>query len=109
MCIRDRYNNVDVLYDYIPSSIMSSHPFTPIIIIHIFDLLGHPLLTYYFWRRYNNNKNNNNNNNNSNNSIATTPPPDNRDKNNDKSIHIIDEICTWPVLISAYIFSRVGV
>ena len=91
------YNNVDVLYDYIPSSIMSSHPFTPIIIIHIFDLLGHPLLTYYFWLRYNNN----------NNSIATTPPPDNRDKNNDKSIHIIDEICTWPVLISAYIFSRV--
>ena len=96
------YNNVDVLYDYIPSSVMSSHTFTPIIIIHIFDLLGHPLLTYYFWRRYNNN-----NNNNSNNSIATTPPPDNRDKNNDKSIHIIDEICTWPVLISAYIFSRV--
>jgi hypothetical protein len=97
------YNNVDVLYDYIPSSVMSSHPFTPIAIIHIFDLLGHPLLTYYFWRRYNNNKNNNS----SNNSIATTPPPDNRDNNNSKSIHIIDEICTWPVLISAYIFSRV--
>ena len=84
------YNNVDVLYDYIPSSIMSSHPFTPIIVIHIFDLLGHPLLTYYFWRRYNNNKNNNS----SNNSIATTSPSDNGDKNN-MSIKddLINQIC----------------
>ena len=101
------YNNVDVLYDYIPSSVMSSHPLTPIIIIHIFDLLGHPLLTYYFWRRYNNN----NSNSTVYTGITTTPPSDNGDKNsntnNDKSIHIIDEICTWPVLISAYIFSRV--
>jgi hypothetical protein len=84
-----------------PSFVMSSHPLIPLTIIHIFDLLGHPLLTYYFWRRYNNNSNSNNFT-----TTIPTPPPDNGDNNNNKSIHIVDEICTWPVLISAYLFSR---
>jgi hypothetical protein len=97
------YNNVDVLYDYMPSFVMSSHPLIPITIIHVFDLLGHPLLTYYFWRRYNNI---NNNNNISNTTIPTPPNGDNDNNKNNESIHIVDEICTWPVLIAAYLFSR---
>mmetsp|Transcript_13759 Transcript_13759/g.14873 ORF Transcript_13759/g.14873 Transcript_13759/m.14873 type:complete len:234 (-) Transcript_13759:32-733(-) len=85
---------------------------------HILDLLGHPLLTYYFWRRYNDtNKNKNNNsttkiNNVNNENNSTTTNNSNKKNNNNNtfiSISIIsmNDICTWPVIGSAFLYSRI--
>lgn len=67
---------------------VSTHSLLAMFVSHILDLLGHPLLTYYFWWKHRCNK---------------------RDsKTNLKQNKADDEIIfTWPVILSAYCYSRV--
>lgn len=85
----------------------SYHSLTAMAISHILDLLGHPLLTYYFWRRHNdNNKNNNSAKINANDNNSTTI--DNNNNNNNTFISIfINDICSWPVIVSSFMYSRI--
>lgn len=81
-----------ILYDNMPETI-KDHIFHPdtgdihyespsaqamMIVSHVLDLLGHPLLTYYFWRRH---------------------------KNNGGTA--ADIFLSWPVIVFSYIYSRI--
>lgn len=81
----------------------SAHSIIAMMSSHVLDLLGHPILTYYFWRRYKNDSGNlktsitNSNGNNTENSTGSSC----------RSIGCFDDVCTWPIVISAYLYSRV--
>lgn len=65
-------------------------------ICHFLDFLGHPLLAYYYWSRCQNQKNEDDSNQQSTSNQTTI------DKNSDDD----GIISTWPVILSAYSFSR---
>mmetsp|Transcript_24963 Transcript_24963/g.68840 ORF Transcript_24963/g.68840 Transcript_24963/m.68840 type:complete len:300 (+) Transcript_24963:260-1159(+) len=67
----------------------STHSLLAMLLSHVLDLLGHPLLTYYFWRKNKSSKR------------ATETHP-NQNKPDDH-----ETIFTWPVILTAYCYSRI--